>query len=84
VDTRKDALVQKQQRKNLGDREDAYFESLVGSSVMLEDMSGKQFGGKLLWVGPYSLIMDRRSTEILYWKHALKSIRPANGRGEDQ
>ena len=56
---------------------------MVGSSVMLEDLGGKQFGGKLLWIGPYSLIVERQSAKVVYWKHALRSIRLANGKAEE-
>lgn len=73
MESRPTAPMKKKQHKP-GDYEDVYFKLLIGSLVMLEDWSGKQFGGKLFWVGPYSLIVEREGTRILYWKHSLKSI----------
>ena len=80
MDSRKNSHVKHPKRK---DPERSFFDSMIGSSVTLEDLGGKQFGGKLIWVEPYSLKVDRKGTEVMYWKHALRSIRRADGRSDD-
>lgn len=82
MDAGKTARVSKSKPKK-GNRETAFFDKLTGSTVAVEGVDGKQFGGKLLWVGPYSVILERKGVEELYWKHALKSMKPANGRGDE-
>lgn len=66
-----------------GNREAGFFDKLTNSTVVVTDLDGKQFGGKLVWVGPYSVILERKGVEELYWKHALKGMKPGNGRGTE-
>ena len=72
----------KKSRPQKGSREAGFFDRLTGSTVVVEGLDGHLFGGKLMWVGPYSVILERKGVEELYWKHALKGMRPGNGRGD--
>lgn len=82
MDSRPKTDVRRPKRPKKPDREASFFTRLVGTSVQLKDLDGDMHSGKLLWFGPYSLILEHNGAEVLYWKHGLKSIRPANGRGD--
>ena len=82
MDTRKTEHVSRKSPKK-GNREAAFFDKLTGSNVILGFMDGQQLHGKLRWVGLYSVILEQRGVESMYWKHALKGMSPANGRGAD-
>ena len=81
MDPRKNPWMKKQDRKG-GDREATFFARLINTAVWIETDEGVRFGGKLLWVGPYTLIIQIQGRERLYWKHGLRSIEQANGRGD--
>jgi hypothetical protein len=82
MDPRSTSHVKKPKIKK-GGREATFFGRLTGTTVQIEKVDGRTISGKLLWVGPYSLIILQRGVERLYWKHALADIGPANGRGEE-
>jgi len=83
VDSQRSPHVDKGRSRKGGDREAAFFEALRGQVVVLQTCEQRKRIGKLLWVGPYSLIIDRRGNQELYWKHALESIcRGGNGRDD--
>ena len=68
-------------RKKKPDREAVFFLGLVGKDVVLHGLAGDEIVGELVWFGPYSLIIKvDEFGEILFWKHALSTIREAKVR----
>lgn len=66
-------------KNNQGDRETSFFESLIGKGVILVGIDGEENKGRLLWVGPYSLLIEGWKGKALYWKHSLRMIKGMAG-----
>lgn len=69
--------------KKYAANESYFFKSLIGKKICVEFIDGKVIEGDLIWVEPYTLLIDTypiESAQYLIYKQSIKSIVSTEGR----
>lgn len=67
--------------KKFATSETTFFKSLIGKKICVEFIDGKVIEGDLIWVEPYTLLINifsdfypKESVQYLIYKQSIKSI----------